>query len=64
MRLNVEVPNELYEEFSKRASRAGRSMSDVVKQVVGEWIQADRRAEADLLFLDEKRKTLLERSGS
>ena len=54
-RLNVEMPEELLDEFRARADRVGRSVSDVVRDLAVSWVRQERRAEAELLSLDERR---------
>lgn len=56
MRLNVECPDDLLEEFRTRAESLGRSVSDVIRELVVDWLRRERRAEAELLSLDEKRR--------
>jgi len=55
-RLNVEIPEELLDEFRTRADRLGRSVSDVVRELAVGWVRQERRAEAELLSLDEQRE--------
>jgi plasmid stability protein len=55
-RLNVEMPEELLDEFRARADRLGRSVSDVVRELTVGWVRQERRAEAELLSLDEQRE--------
>ena len=57
MRLNVEIPEDLLDEFRGRADRLGRSVSDVVRELVVGWVRQERRAEAELLSLDEQRES-------
>lgn len=44
MRLNADLKNELYEEMAQHAARAGRSLSDVVRELVHAWCVRQRRA--------------------
>ena len=55
-RLNVEMPEEVLDEFRDRADRLGRSVSDVVRELTVGWLRQERRAEAELLSLDEQRE--------
>jgi Arc/MetJ-type ribon-helix-helix transcriptional regulator len=34
----------------------GRSVSDVIRGMIVDWLRQERRAEAELLSLDEQRK--------
>jgi negative regulator of replication initiation len=43
MRLNAEVKHELYAEFCAHAEAQGRSLSDVVRQLLVEWCARQRR---------------------
>jgi plasmid stability protein len=56
MRLNVECQDDLLEEFRTRAEVLGRSVSDVIRELVVGWVRQERRAEAENLALDEQRK--------
>jgi predicted CopG family antitoxin len=56
MRLNVECQDDVLEEFRQRADVLGRSVSDVIRELVVGWVRSERRAEADRLLLDERRK--------
>ncbi len=55
-RLNVEMPEEVLDEFRSRAEKLGRSVSDVVRELTVGWLRQERRAEAELLSLDEQRE--------
>lgn len=44
MRLNAEFTTELYELLTEEAARQGRSISDVLRQLVQEWV--DKMAKA------------------
>lgn len=55
-RLNVEMPEDVLDEFRDRAERVGRSVSDVIRGMIVDWLRSERRAEAELLSLDEQRK--------
>ena len=55
-RLNVEMPEGLLDEFRSRADVLGRSVSDVVRELTVAWLRQERRAEAELLSLDEQRE--------
>jgi plasmid stability protein len=56
MRLNVECQEDLLEEFRARAETLGRSVSDVIRELIVGWVRQERRAEAESLALDEQRK--------
>lgn len=56
MRLNVECQDDLLDEFRARADACGRSVSDVIRELVVGWIRQERRAEAEHLALAEQRK--------
>jgi hypothetical protein len=45
MRLNVELWNELYAETARHAEREGRSLSDVVRELLMKWNTKKRREE-------------------
>jgi Arc/MetJ-type ribon-helix-helix transcriptional regulator len=55
-RLNVEMPEDVLDEFRDRADQVGRSVSDVIRGMIVDWLRQERRAEAELLSLDEQRK--------
>lgn len=56
MRLNVEIPDDVLDEVRARAETAGRSVSDVVRELMVAWVRQERRAEVEMLSLDELRK--------
>jgi len=37
MRLNVEIKREIYEEFQENVENGGRSLSDVVRELINKW---------------------------
>jgi negative regulator of replication initiation len=45
MRLNVELWQELYSETARHAEREGRSLSDVVRELLMKWNTKKRREE-------------------
>jgi len=56
-RLNVELKDTMYEEFQKRSSIEGRSMSDVVRSLIVDWITKKRREDfqsASMAVTDEE----------
>lgn len=55
-RINVEMPEDVLDEFRDRADKVGRSASDVIRGLVVDWLRLERRAEAEMLSLDEQRK--------
>jgi len=55
-RLNVEMPEDVLDEFRDRADKVGRSASDVIRGLIVDWLRQERRAEAELLSLDEQRE--------
>ncbi|MFA4971282.1 MAG: hypothetical protein WC683_01630 [bacterium] len=54
-RLNMEIQEDVLVEFRDRADRLGRSLSDVVRELIVGWVRQERRAEAELLSLDAQR---------
>jgi len=56
VRMNVEVPENLLAELRQRANGVGRSVSDVVRGLMVEWVRAERVAEAEMLTLRERRE--------
>jgi predicted CopG family antitoxin len=44
MRLNVDIRNDVYDELMKHAERDGRSISDVIRELVNSWNARHRRA--------------------
>jgi hypothetical protein len=56
VRMNVEVPEDLLAELRQRANGVGRSVSDVVRGLMVEWVRAERVAEAEMLTLRERRE--------
>jgi hypothetical protein len=56
MRLNVECQDDVLEEFRKRADGLGRSVSDVIRELIVGWVRSERRAEAERLSLDAQLK--------
>ena len=48
MRLNVELKKDLYDEFSERAIGEGRSISEVIRELVINWCAKKRREEIRL----------------
>ena len=55
-RLNVEMPGDVLDELRESSERVGRSVSDVIRGLVVEWLRQERRAEAELLSLDAQRE--------
>ncbi len=53
MRLNVEIKKAMYEEFVSHVERDGRSISDVVRQLLQAW-NLKKRKEL-MIFLKEKK---------
>lgn len=49
MRLNVEIKKDIYDELSEHASREGRSISDVIRNLVLRWNVKKRREEMQSL---------------
>jgi Arc/MetJ-type ribon-helix-helix transcriptional regulator len=45
MRLNVELTRDLYTEVAAHADRQGRSLSDVVRELLRDWCRRQRREE-------------------
>ena len=46
MRLNIEMKKEIYEALKEMAKREGRSISDVVRVLVIEWLEQKGRSSA------------------
>jgi negative regulator of replication initiation len=44
MRLNVDLKTALYDELQAHATAVGRSLSDVVRELVVRWCATQRRA--------------------
>jgi hypothetical protein len=45
MRLNVDLKTALYDELQAHATAVGRSLSDVVRELVVRWCATQRRAD-------------------
>lgn len=54
MRLNAEIKQEIYDEFSEMAHEEGRSISDVVRGLLNDWIAQKRREKIQLLKLNNR----------
>jgi len=48
MRLNVEIKQDIYEELTRHAARAGRTVSDVVRERMYAYCLEERAVEARL----------------
>jgi len=58
-RLNVELKDQVYDEFQRRCSDEGRSLSEVVRSLVVGWLTRKRREEfqaAPVVVKDEEVK--------
>jgi len=53
MRLNVDIKRELYDEFVRQCGRSGRSISDVVREIVGKWVARQQSEELRALNVRE-----------
>ena len=53
MRLNVDIKQEIYDEFVEITKSEGRSLSDVVRMLVLDWMVEKRREKLQLIQLSD-----------